>query len=282
MRLTLKIPGGSRLSGWTLALILLVGSISDARAWGQEGHRVVAEIAEQYLKPDTAKQVRELLALENVTTLADVSMWADYIRPQRRETGPWHYVNIPIHPQLNATTAYDKERDCARDDCIVAQILKFEAVLSDKTAPPFQRLEALKFLVHFIGDIHQPLHCSDNYDRGGTERRYEYNGNLTNLHAVWDTGILGPAVRGDERGYALKLIKSIDQEDLAKWQEGSVIDWVNESYRLAVNVIYKNLPSETIPLPESYGMEMLPVVDGQLERAGVRLATVLNAILEAH
>jgi len=280
MRLKLKISSESHRSGWALALILLVGSISDARAWGQEGHRVVAEIAEQYLRPDTAKQVRELLALENVTTLGDVSTWADYVRLQRRETGPWHYVNIPIHRQPNATEAYDKERDCPLDNCVVTQILKFEAILKEKTALPVQRLEALKFLVHFIADIHQPLHCSDDHDRGGNDLRYEYGGNPTNLHAVWDTGILAPAVHGDERGYALKLVKSIEQEVAAKWQEGSVIDWVNESYWIAVDVIYKNLPSDTSVLPESYGIEMLPVVDGQLERAGVRLATVLNLILD--
>src|SRR5262249_30504658 len=157
-------------------------------------------------RPDAARQIRELLALENVTTLADVSTWADYVRLQRRETGPWHYVNIPIRHQLNATEAYDKERDCPLDNCVVAQILKFEAVLKEKTALPVQRLEALKFLVHFIADIHQPLHCSDNHDRGGNDLRYEYSGNPTNLHAVWDTGILAPAVHGDERGYALKLV----------------------------------------------------------------------------
>jgi hypothetical protein len=282
MRLTFKTSSDSRLSGWALALILVLWPVSGARAWGQEGHRVVAEIAEQFLEPDTAKQVRELLAIENSTTLADVSSWADYIRLQRRETGSWHYVNIPIHPGPNATAGYDKERDCPQDNCIVAQILKFEAVLKDRGAPPVQRLEALKFLVHFIGDVHQPLHCSDNNDRGGNTLRYKYEGRLTNLHAIWDTNILLPAVRGDERAYALTLVRSIDQKSLPEMAKGTVVDWANESYAIAVDVIYKNLPSEIGALSGSYGTKMLPIVDGQLKRAGVRLAMVLNGILGSH
>ncbi len=277
-----RVSSRSLSEACSVALLFVLISVSNALAWGRDGHRIIAEIAEQYLGATTVKQVRDLLALENVTTLADISTWADYIRLQRRDTAPWHYVNIPIHPRPSTSAAYNRERDCPHDNCIVARISMFEGVLGDKDAPPIQRLEALKFIVHFVADIHQPLHCSDNNDGGGNGILVEFNGSPTNLHSVWDTGILASAIFADERDYARRLVKSINQEDLSKWQEGSLIDWVNESYRLSVNVIYKNLPSGTGILPESYGREMLPIVDGQLERAGVRLAMVLNSILGRH
>jgi hypothetical protein len=95
-------------------LAIVIALTSQAVAWGGEGHRLVAEIAERYLEPETARRVRELLALENATTLAEVSTWADEIRSQWRETAPWHYVNIPIHPSAGTPSGYDAARDCPR------------------------------------------------------------------------------------------------------------------------------------------------------------------------
>jgi hypothetical protein len=246
---------------------------------GSEGHRIVAEIAEQYLEPATARQVRELLAIENATTLAQVSTWADDIRPQHRETARWHYVNIPIHPPSGTPTAYDAERDCSRGDCVIAAIERFEAVLRNRSAPPRDRLEALKFIVHFVADVHQPLHCADDGDRGGNDIRVSLSGRTTNLHAVWDWGILAPAVGGDERGYALRLVRSITPAEIARWRGGSPTDWANESYGIARRLIYGEWPHEPGSLPASYEAVALPVVNEQLEKAGMRLTALLNGAL---
>jgi hypothetical protein len=116
------------------AIFFFLGSIAHAVAWGTDGHRIVAEIAEQYLEPTAKRQVRDLLALDNATTLAEVSTWADHIRPQRRETARWHYVNIPIRPPASTPAAYDVTRDCPTGDCVVAAIDRFAAVLRDKGA----------------------------------------------------------------------------------------------------------------------------------------------------
>ena len=110
------------------AFVVFFGLTGPALAWGGEGHRIVAEISEQYLEPETARQVRELLALENATTLAEVSTWADDIRDVRRETARWHYVNIPIHPPAGTPARYDADRDCPRGDCVVAAIDRAEEV----------------------------------------------------------------------------------------------------------------------------------------------------------
>lgn len=263
-------PGGCLIAALAVSMALP----TKAFAWGSDGHRIVAEIAERYLEPATARQVRELLAIENVSSLADVANWADQIRSQRRETAPWHFVDIPI-----SAPAYKASRDCPRHECVVAKIEDFEAVLQDNGAPVQERLEALKFLVHFVGDVHQPLHAADNADHGGNDIHVEYLGRQTNLHAVWDAGILFPVVQGDDRAYALRLARTITTEDLADWRKGTVVDWANESHGIAVRMIYGDLPHQAGPLPASYEAGALPVVDRQLKRAGVRLAEELNTAL---
>jgi hypothetical protein len=259
-----------------LAIILIVASFVPVRAfaWGTEGHRIIAEIAELHLEPEAARQIRDLLAIENETALADVANWADQIRRQRPQTAPWHFVDIPI-----TASGYDARRDCAAGNCVVAKIEEFTAELQNRSLPPRERLEALKFVVHFVGDLHQPLHASDNDDRGGNDVRVEFLGRRTNLHAVWDTAILAPAVNGDERSYALGLDRQITPGDTASWQSGTPEQWANESHAIAVTTIYRDL-SYGGTLPERYEDEALPIVNLQLEKAGIRLAGILNTMFD--
>jgi nuclease S1 len=261
----------------TFAFILCWPSY--ALAWGYTGHRVIAEIAEQFLEPETAHKVRDLLAIENVSTLAEVSTWADQIRLQRPETAPWHYVNIPVHPAAGEPNSYDAARDCPNNACVVAQIERFERELADRELPERQRLEALKYLVHFIGDVHQPLHASNNQDRGGNEVQVTFMGHQTNLHAVWDTGVIEPAVRGDERGYALQLAQNITDAERKLWSSDDPVSWANDAYEIAVTEVYGKLPHAGV-IPESYEVQALPIVNEQLAKAGVRLAAVLNKLLK--
>jgi hypothetical protein len=263
-----------------VAAALLIVSPSIAFAWGSEGHRIVAEIAEHYLEPATAAQVRQLLVLDGSTTLADVSTWADDIRPQRYETARWHFVNIPIHPPEGSLAAYDAARDCPHGDCVVAKIDELAAVLHDTAVEPRRRLEALKFVVHLVADIHQPLHCADDGDRGGNDVRVTFLGRSTNLHAVWDTAILAAAIGGDERSYALRLTREISPDKAEAWRRGSSAEWATESYGLARQFIYGEWPHEPGALPSSYETVALPLADQQLQKAGVRLASVLNAVLK--
>ena len=255
--------------------LLLPGN---AFAWGYTGHRIIAEIAEQFLEPETAHKIRELLAIENVTTLAEVSTWADQIRVQRPETAPWHYVNIPVHPASDETSGYDGRRDCPNGACVVAKIQQFKRVVADRQASGRERLEALKFVVHFVGDVHQPLHASNDHDRGGNDVTVTFMGRRTNLHAVWDSGIIEPAVRGDEHGYAVRLTRNITQAELSQWSQGEPISWANESHDVATSAVYSEL-QHAAALPESYEGQALPIVNKQLQRAGVRLAKVLNVCL---
>jgi hypothetical protein len=248
-------------------------------AWGYDCHRIIAEIAEQFLEPETAHQIRDLLAIENTTTLADVSTWADEIRTQHPETAPWHFVNIPIVPPAGTVKGYDATRDCPTGDCLVAKIEQFEVVLANRQTPEPQRLEALKYLVHFVGDLHQPLHVSNNQDRGGNNVAVTFRGLSTNLHAVWDTEILRSALGPDDRSYALKLAQTITTVEIESWSKGDPVTWANEGNEIAARVIYGDLP-HVGTLPENYEARALPIVDEQLRRAGVRLAAVLKSSLK--
>lgn len=257
-----------------LAIALIIAFLIPTRAfaWGSEGHRIIAAIAEQHLEPNITKQVRDLLAIDNSTTLVDVANWADQIRPQHPETAPWHFVDIPISAQ-----DYDASRDCPGGNCVVAKIERFAKELHDTSLPPRERLDALKFLVHFVGDVHQPLHASDNNDRGGNEARVIFEGHRTNLHSVWDTGILAQVVNGDERAYVLRLNKEMPAQPRALMST-SIVQWANESHAVAVSLIYGKLRHTGI-LPASYATDALPTIDMQLERAGIRLAAIINAEL---
>ncbi len=258
--------------------LVVVGVVPEAAlAWSGQGHHIAAEIAEQYLEPEATRQVRELLAIENAATLVQVSTWADDIRGERPDTAAWHYVNIPIRPAYGPLR-YDAARDCPDGNCAVAKIDALTVVLSDKAAPPRERLEALKFLVHLVADVHQPLYCADNDDRRGSDIHVSFLGSSTTLHALWDSGFLEAATIGDEREYAVKLAQSIKPADLDRWQKGTPADWATESYRIA-RLIYGG-SHEARALQVFYETDFLPVIKAQLEKAGVRLANLLNATLK--
>jgi nuclease S1 len=244
---------------------------ADGRAESVDTHRIVAEIAEQFLAPRTAEHVQALLALDNEASLASIATWADEIGEQRRATARWHYVYIPL-----SAVAYDPARDCGGGACVVMKLEQYMAVLRDKAAAPHDRLEALKFVVGFICDIHQPLHAADNGDRGGTRLAIIFDGRRMTLRQLWDDEILSDA--GDDRTVAIDLASSVSSNDRRAWQSGSAADWANESHALAKGFVYRYLPRNG-DLPSSYqsGAELLEL--DRLKHAGVRLAWILNRSL---
>lgn len=263
------------------ALILVVALFdmpSDAFAWGTEGHRVVALIAASELSPSAKAQVESLLGGAAASTMDDLSIWADKIKFQRHETSPWHYVDIEIESR-----GYDAARDCPTGDCVVGQIERDERVLADRSLTPPVRAEALKFLIHFVGDIHQPLHCADNHDRGGNEVKVVLERHSTNLHAVWDNDVV-KALGRDPDAVAAELEQQIAPQQSAQWQRGSAADWANGSFQIARREIYGHLngiesTDARIILSREYARAQSAIVSEQLEKAGVRLASILNRIL---
>jgi S1/P1 Nuclease len=239
-----------------------------ARAWGPVAHRIVADVAAARLSPAAGRETRRLLRGQ---TLADVSFWADDIREHRPDTARWHYVDIPRDGE-----DYRPKRDCRltpRGDCVIAAIARFRAQLVDPRAGTSERAEALRFLVHLIGDLHQPLHCADDHDRGGNDVAVFLLGQPTTLHAVWDAGLIHASDLSEAR-WVRQLETWLDGRDVARLAAGSVIDWALESHRAAVEHAY-DIPSNG-QLGRAYVETTRPVLEHQLAAAGVRLARVLN------
>lgn len=260
-------------------------------AWGATGHQTVAFIAQDRLTPAAQKAIAQLLGPNE--DLVSVSFWADQVAHDKTETATWHYFNMdPRQPE----TRGDIEEACPNHDCVVDQIRKDIGILEDPNASPKTRREALKFLVHFVGDLHQPLHCADDHDRGGNDKwfRYHYargkshHFQWVNLHSLWD-GLLDPRSKDHPKRLAQRLEKEVTPSEVKEWSQGKAEDWGYESFCIARDCIYQHLPEG--PLPDKnrwgkdlpgvyYSLEMRQLAERQLQKAGVRLAWLLNGIFK--
>jgi hypothetical protein len=257
--------------GFALALALLAaGTPHGAKAWGPEAHQMIADIAEAHLTPKAAKRVSEIL---QGARMRDVSNYADEIRPQRRDTRRWHYVNIKP-----GAADYVAERDCVQfdgeGDCIIAAI---ERALAEIRMSDERQREGLKLLIHFVGDLHQPFHAVAE-ERGGNQIRVMYRSRPTNLHAVWDSSLVREA-RRTPADYA----KFIDQTqlrgaDLEVLTSGTIVEWALESRDIGLGA---RVQSGT-EIDEKYVASHVPQVEQQMALAGVRLAKLLNSALADH
>lgn len=241
-------------------------------AWGPDGHRIIADIAEQYLSPQAKAAIKDLLGDQS---LADASNWADQIRerPEYEWTSPLHYINVP----RNATKV-NLERDCGHDKCVVAAIDKYAGVLRDPKSTRVQRIEALKFLVHFVGDVHQPLHVSYEDDKGGNFVKVTWMGDATwNFHAVWDSALIQRKMNGDRQAMIKEIEQGITGANLRKWRESlNPTAWANESLGITRS-LYRKLPANR-ELDSAYFNGNIGTVENQLAAAGVRVAALLNDI----
>ncbi len=212
---------------------------------------------------------------------AEVASWADQIRREQRDTAPWHYVDIPV-----TAGKFDRERDGRGGDNVIDALNAQIKILSDKSGPREKRVEALKWVVHLVGDIHQPLHCAERgKDKGGNTRLVMYPGQreAQNLHKVWDTWLVREVVgrrKIAEVGDALAA--TIAPRNQKEWAKGTPESWANETHRVAVDVAYHDVPADGPPpaLGKAYVERSRAAVVEQIERAGVRLAAVLNAALK--
>jgi hypothetical protein len=254
----------------SIALCLgLVGPAGDLRAWGEVGHRAAAELAEQRLKPDGRAVAIELLGGQ---TLADVAVWADEVRSTtHRHTDRWHSVNIPID-----APGYRAARDCRLPgECVLAALPRLEAQLRDRTRSREDRREALMFLVHFIADMHQPLHVADRGDRGGNETSMAPVGGTDDLHRAWDDGIIQAG------GHTAASLVTAANRWLRRRQEsrigsGRYDDWAREGLWISRLVVYPQAADHNLTPPER--RVAIATIEERIARAGVRLAAVLNRV----
>ncbi|WP_297801890.1 S1/P1 nuclease [Arenimonas sp. GDDSR-1] len=273
---------------WCLSLLLSAQQVS---AWGQTGHRAIGEIAEAHMRPETVKKARALLDGHD---LAYASTWADEIRSDPKRYGHtfnWHYTTWQDEDERFHSA--DETKDTG---FLLTQVDKQLAILKNTRAPKTERAEALRFVVHLVGDAHQPLHVGGGNDRGGNTCRVTWFGKATNLHSVWDGEII------ESNGLSYTELAGFASQgrtaaDIAAAKRGDLRSWSQESKKLRADLyppeaVAPNAPvtyltycrepvaAEAMPkLGYEYGYRFLPVVYDRLYLAGVRLARLLDETL---
>lgn len=236
-------------------------------SWSAPGHRIIAAAAAHFLTTEAQTETAHLLRGK---TLTSASVWADHIRSFRPETATFHYINLPLE-----VDRYDPLKEDADRPSIIPATERFLVTLSDPTCSFDDRVEALKFAIHFMGDLHQPLHCSTNNDAGGNNTHVRLNGKAMNLHHLWDMEFIKFSGLNDKQ-YAEVLLDRVQKLSTAEREaieKGTISDWAMESHLLA-RAAYR-LPSNH-HLDDLYLQEHQAMVEQQLVRAIVRLASVLN------
>ncbi len=285
------------------AIVTLTAWTSCAFAWSQKAHAMVGDIATHLLSPAATLAVAELLRDDlgadgkpsGRTTLAQVASWPDEVRPlpEYKATFAYHFDDIPICREP------DRAKYCRDGQCATAWFSKQVAILKDQSADRRARNEALKWIVHLVGDLHQPLHASDDEDKGGNDVKITFFGKRMddpvegrtqypyNLHAAWDRLI--PYRMFDERGGYDAFLADLPSEATRKdWEVGDIDLWTVESFVIARDFIYPALPTgfmcgqaitALVALDEPYYRPASEIAAAQIRKAGVRLATVLNEAL---
>jgi S1/P1 Nuclease len=286
---------------FAVALSMTISQPRPATAWGDEGHEVVALVAQSFLDPAVRKKVTAMLAADTDPLtphdIASAATWADKYRDanidnSRERTRQWHFVDIELASANFDTACFNHPiipsgqlaSSGPENDCVADKIQEFASELAEPATDLEEQVVALKFLLHFVGDLHQPLHASDDQDRGGNEKRVSSAGfKAGNLHHYWDTEFV------DQLGSNAKIIASdlighITNEQIMQWQVGEVPDWAQESFGVAKSDAYGQLPQPnargSFRLSDDYVTEATQDVSLQLSKAGVRLAFILNRALQ--
>ena len=273
-----------------LALLLLP---SPAFAWWEYGHETVARIALLNVRPQTRIAIRRLLArsalLDTPTcparTIEQASYWPDCIKTlgdRFSYATPWHFQNVDV------CRPFDPTADCRDGHCLSAQIARQARLLADRTLPTRERVMALAFLIHFVGDLHQPLHVADRGDQGGNRLPVAYGviAGRTNLHLAWD-GYLAERGISTPPADAAGILSGLSEADKAQMRQGSVTDWARESWEIARQIAYGSVlgdpcgptPAGRPVITEQMIRQLIPIVRRQVARGGLRLARMLDEAL---
>jgi len=255
------------------AAAALVLTATSAHAWGPNGHRVTGKIAQDHLTPAAQAEVTALLGVES---LAEASTWPDFMRSNpsdfwRKGASPWHYITVP---KGTTYTTAPPEGDA------ISALSMFSKQITDETLPVAQRQLALRFTIHLIGDLHQPLHVGRADDRGGNRVNVMFKDKPTNLHALWDEDL----IEDEKLSYSEKarwLNRRITPDQKAIWSDTNPNSWIRESIVMREK-IYEGLgpyDRDTLPnLSYDYVYKHRSDIDLRLQQSGVRMAAYLNEL----
>jgi nuclease S1 len=268
---------GSRVAFVVCALLTAL-SPTAAHAWGGYGHRLIARLAETELTPQARAEVARLLGAADdrkrgQRMLGDIADWADDLRDDHpalgRATTRWHYINLG-----EDRCRYAPRKHCPDGNCVIGAIETQRGILADRKQPAEARARALKFLVHFVGDAHQPLHAGYARDKGGNTFQIRLNGKGSNLHTLWDREIVASAKLGEDR-YLQHLLR-MPLPDAARMDIGKPIAWTEASCRI---VLRDGFYPPRAKIEPAYFTQWRPTADAQMRIAGHRLAAMLNDTL---
>ena len=283
----------NRLLAALCGFAALFSFAAPAQAYWEYGHETVAGIAWLQMRPDTRAKVAALLRqgrlLETpdcpVATLEQASVWADCIKPLGDRFSyaySWHYQNVDV------CKPFDLKAACKDGNCVSAQIERNARLLADRTVRARERLTALAFLTHFVGDLHQPMHAGDHGDLGGNKVTASYGiiAGRTNLHSIWDGWLAERAISTPPGGPAA-LLAQVSPSDRERIVAGSVEDWSREMWGKARDLAYKTLlpdpcgaaPVERPVLDEAEVRALIPDVRQNVVEGGIRLAKLLDDAL---
>ena len=256
--------------------VLLITALVTPPAWpwGGMGHRIVARIAQERLTPEALAAIHDLLGPE--ISLVDLATWADE-QKAIPDTDPWHYVNVPI-----SEVGYDPKY-CPSRGCVVSKINDFRTILQDPKTGKEEKQQALKFLIHLITDIHQPLHVGDTGSRGGNQIQVRFYGQGSNLHRVWDSQII-EHYSNDENEWIRELTDGlVELENAGAWSRVAPEEWATESLHWAKRAYClpneKTVMKSGTKLPDTYTyMVAVEIIKIRLAMAGYRVAWMLNDI----
>jgi hypothetical protein len=274
-------------------MVALLAVASPAHAYWEYGHESVARVAWEQMRPETRRQVAALLRqgrlLETpecpVRTIEQASVWADCVKPLGDRFAyvySWHYQNVDV------CKPFDLKSACKDGNCVSAQIERNARLLADPKVPTRERLMALALLVHFMGDLHQPMHAGDHQDLGGNRVAANYGivGGRANLHSIWDGWLAERAISSPPSGPSaiLAQIPAAERERIAS---GTVEDWSREMWGKARDLAYKTLvgdpcgagPVERPTLTEAQVRELIPEVRTDVVEGGIRLARLIDDAL---
>ena len=308
-----------------LCVLVLLFWPAAAQAWGCKGHQTVALIAEKHLTPETRQWVEKLLSENPIDpklnrycggamhdVMADSATWADDVRGERKN-GPWHYIDIPRGSKRGPIEPF-----CGAAGCVTKALSEQLAILKDKNAEAAKRADALRYVIHFVGDLHQPLHTTTNADEGGNcvplkyfrRNAHERNHSFSpNLHSIWDTAIPERDAEGADSAEYADTLDALFAADIEGWQKAGihVEDWVWEGYDFSESVVYgdlmpkiaiepnvavhscsddnnigERLLRQNIVAGEAYQEKAAPVAEKRITEGGIRLAMILNDAAKAN
>ena len=255
-----------------LLLVSILGVSSSCLGFGKNGHRIIALIAQRHLDPQVETL---LLKLTEGKPLAYLSTWPDEIRsdPRWYNANAWHYISIADDETFD-TVPRSKNGD------VLEALSRFEKVLRDPKSTPEAQWQALAFYIHFIGDLHQPLHVGRHRDKGGNTIRMKWFGERTNLHRIWDTHLID----SQKLSYTeyVEFLDHVSDENILQWQSGTYTDWARESKALRPTIYGLGTRIKTSQQTYTYLYKARPIIEKRLLQAGIRLANQLNKIFLPH